>query len=191
MGRKKYEEGGEVDPLEAANASTEAQELAGEAILKGMRDKAAAEPSNFKEAFAAARGRGDKTFEFGGKKFTTEMASAKPARAAAPRPAENYGNEGRSAKAPLRQVTQDELADSYVKKQAARKAEAAADRAAKAEVDAETARLARKAPARARGARIDTAGLNPNTLLPSKQYKKGGSVRGWGIARGARKAKIV
>ena len=28
MGRKKYEEGGEVDPLEAANASKESQEIA-------------------------------------------------------------------------------------------------------------------------------------------------------------------
>lgn len=38
------------------------------------------EPSNFKQAFAAARKSGDKTFEFGGKKYTTEMASSKPAK---------------------------------------------------------------------------------------------------------------
>jgi hypothetical protein len=35
-------------------------------------------PTNFKSAFAAARGAGDKTFEFGGKKYTTELASPKP-----------------------------------------------------------------------------------------------------------------
>ena len=41
----------------------------------------------FKQAFAAARGAGDKTFEWNGKKYTTELASEKkaaPAPAAAP-----------------------------------------------------------------------------------------------------------
>jgi hypothetical protein len=38
---------------------------------------AAPAPTNFKAAFAAARAAGDKTFEFGGKKFTTELASSK------------------------------------------------------------------------------------------------------------------
>jgi hypothetical protein len=34
-------------------------------------------PSNFKQAFAEARKAGDKTFEFRGKKYTTEMAKSK------------------------------------------------------------------------------------------------------------------
>lgn len=34
------------------------------------------EPSSFKEAFAAARAAGDKTFEFGGKKYNTDMKKA-------------------------------------------------------------------------------------------------------------------
>lgn len=65
---------------EAYDADIEAR---GEEILKGMRDKAAAAPTTFKEAFAAARGAGDKTFEFNGKKYTTEMAkpASKPATA--------------------------------------------------------------------------------------------------------------
>jgi hypothetical protein len=33
--------------------------------------------------------------------------------------------------------------------------------------------------------------VNSKTLLPEDGMKKGGSVRGWGMARGARKAKIV
>lgn len=33
--------------------------------------------------------------------------------------------------------------------------------------------------------------VNPKTLLPEEGMKKGGSVKGWGMARGARKAKIV
>lgn len=87
MGRKKYEEGGEVDPLEAANASEESQAIANEAkgdtILKRMRDEAAA-PS-FKEAFAAAREAKKGSFDWGGKKYTTAMAGEKKAaKASAP-----------------------------------------------------------------------------------------------------------
>lgn len=37
-------------------------------------------PMSFKEAFASARKAGDKTFMFGGKKFTTELASEKKPR---------------------------------------------------------------------------------------------------------------
>lgn len=37
----------------------------------------------------------------------------------------------------------------------------------------------------------NTGRVNPNTLLPESAMKKGGSVKGWGMARGARKAKIV
>jgi len=35
-------------------------------------------PSSFKEAFAAARGSGDKTFSYKGKLYTTELASSAP-----------------------------------------------------------------------------------------------------------------
>lgn len=35
-------------------------------------------PSSFKEAFAAARGNGDKTFSYNGKLYTTELASSAP-----------------------------------------------------------------------------------------------------------------
>lgn len=37
----------------------------------------------------------------------------------------------------------------------------------------------------------NTGRVDPNTLLPESAMKKGGSVKGWGMARGARKAKIV
>ena len=43
---------------------------------------AAPKPQNFKSAFADARSAGDKTFEFGGKKYTTELA--KPSAPSAP-----------------------------------------------------------------------------------------------------------
>ena len=38
-----------------------------------------AKSQTFKEAFASARGAGDKTFEWQGKKYTTDLASSKPA----------------------------------------------------------------------------------------------------------------
>jgi hypothetical protein len=44
-----------------------------------------AKPANFKEAFAAARKSGDSIFEFNGKKYTTELASSKPATTGAKR----------------------------------------------------------------------------------------------------------
>ena len=48
-----------------------------EAKEKAIYDKPLAKAS-FKEAFAEARSAGDKTFEYMGKKYTTEMASEKP-----------------------------------------------------------------------------------------------------------------
>jgi hypothetical protein len=71
---------------------------------------------------------------------------------------------------------------------------------AKADTDVETRKLASAHPAPGRGV-IDTSRINPNTLLPYKKggkvkkmasggsTSKGASVKGWGIARGARTAK--
>lgn len=59
--------------------------------------------SKFGQAFAAARKSGLKTFDFGGKKYTTELAKPGPkasAPAAKARPDANYGNEGRRTAAP-------------------------------------------------------------------------------------------
>ena len=58
--------------------------------------------SKFEKEFKAARDRGEKEFEFGGKKYTTKYkeeseVSSKPARPTPPAmTGENYGNEGRS-----------------------------------------------------------------------------------------------
>lgn len=76
---KRYFEG---DYIEDDAVLTEEQNAknaqdAGAIDMERARDKAAAGPANFKEAFAAARGAGDKTFEYNGKKYTTDVA--KPA----------------------------------------------------------------------------------------------------------------
>ena len=74
----RYEEGGDVtygeDERPAPTGMSEAAEL--------MPGK----PKGFKDAFREARSAGDKTFTWQGKKYTTEMAAAKP-KAAAPAPA--------------------------------------------------------------------------------------------------------
>ena len=67
---KKYSAGGYEDTDDAKNL-----------ILAAEREKADAEKpaeplkmASFKEAFAEARKAGDKTFEYMGKKYTTELA---------------------------------------------------------------------------------------------------------------------
>lgn len=77
-----YESSDDAKNLISA-AEREAVEFEGEKIAKPLREAAQAakaEPmkmASFGEAFKEARGRGDKTFEYMGKKYTTEMAGAK------------------------------------------------------------------------------------------------------------------
>ena len=75
---KRYDEGGETN-----SDYDEETQARGTAELEKIRD---AQPS-FKEAFASARANGDKTFEWNGKKYTTEMAKPKAAAPAAEAPA--------------------------------------------------------------------------------------------------------
>ena len=53
----------------------------------------------------------------------------------------------------------------------------------------EVERLRGNYPTKGRGV-IETRNLDKDTLLPKRGMKKGGDVKGWGSARGARKAKI-
>ena len=62
---------------EEGPAPSGAGDIAGKGFVPEATPTAAPSPTNFKSAFAAARAAGDKTFEFGGKKFTTELASSK------------------------------------------------------------------------------------------------------------------
>ena len=91
---------------------------------------------------------------------------------------ENYSNEGRSSKAPLRQVTQSELAESYVKKQAARRA---------AEAEARASERSKSPTSRPKA--------SEQTFMGSLKFSKGGAVsaskRADGIAqRGKTRGKI-
>lgn len=68
---------------------------------------------SFKDAFRDARNAGDKTFEWEGKKYTTELAKSKDAAPAVEKPK-------------LRQETMQERAQRYVEKRAAARAAEAA-----------------------------------------------------------------
>lgn len=78
---KRYERGGEVDAMETSNQSEDSPPM-------GKAEEAAApEYKSFKEAFAAERKAGNKTFEYMGKKYTTDMAAPRKeaAKAASPK----------------------------------------------------------------------------------------------------------
>jgi len=77
MGRAVYEDDSD-DSMQGGPEEGPAPKGAGEIAEKGFVSEPT-KPANFKDAFAAARKAGDKTFEFNGKKFTTELASSKPA----------------------------------------------------------------------------------------------------------------
>ncbi len=135
---KRYEDGG---ILEAANQSEDSQEIA---RSMGAGERNTDEPEyksrsmsvsesstsekpeykSFKEAFAAERKAGNKTFEYMGKKYTTDMAARTAARdtgSDVARKAASYPKPG------LRAETNRDRAERYVAKRAAARAEAAAN----------------------------------------------------------------
>jgi hypothetical protein len=117
---KRYEDGG---ILEAANQSEDSQDIA-RSMGAGERNTDEPEYKSFKEAFAAERKAGNKTFEYMGKKYTTDMAARTAARdtgSDVARKAASYPKPG------LRAETNRDRAERYVAKRAAARAEAAAN----------------------------------------------------------------
>ena len=91
---KRFNEGGYESTDDYKNLMAAAEREAADAAPK-VASSTPAEPlkmASFGEAFKEARGRGDKTFEYMGKKYTTEMAKPKAApkaevpKAEAPKP---------------------------------------------------------------------------------------------------------
>ena len=138
---RRFDEGGMADEDVKSFAGTpENDSNAG--MADAASEAAPAKKLSFKEAFAAARGSGDKTFEWNGKKFTTEMAKPK---AAAPK-----------AEAPK----------------------------IKTLAPADKGETRKALPLKS------TKSETGNKFMGSTGLKSGGSVKGWGQARGARKAKM-
>lgn len=119
---KRYSEGGEVDTMEEANKSEESQDIA-KSMGAGEKNTESSKPEykSFKEAFAAERKAGNKTFEYMGKKYTTDVSSVRDTGSDMAR------MQARAPKPAPRAQTQRDLAEAYVAKRAAARAEAAAN----------------------------------------------------------------
>jgi hypothetical protein len=118
---KRYQEGGEVEGafVEAGSGPSEDSSP----MEKGA-EPSKPEYKSFKEAFAAERKAGNKTFEYMGKKYTTDMAARTSARDTGSDVARKAASYPKPAP---RAQTQRDLAESYVAKRAAARAEAAAN----------------------------------------------------------------
>lgn len=186
---RRFVEGGVTDEdLAAANASEDP--IATMNARKGWTGgEEAAEPlaprkQSFKEAFAEARRGGGKTFEWNGKKYTTEMAGEKSA-------------SPRAASKPAATDTGDETTRLRARAPAPKpKYETSYDRMNRRNREEAAARAASTPRGQDRILRdVRPGAVNPKTLLPTGM-KKGGSVskassRGDGIAkRGKTRGKI-
>lgn len=192
----------EDDAVLSAAQNAKNVEDAGTAELERIRDTAAAEPTSFKAAFAAARSAGDKTFEFGGKKYTTEMAGAKSmSKPAASRSIAPRGDD--TANSAVKQRMRDDTINADVK-QGPKKGQymSLQDRARSYETERAKSGTgmygtkksesteAKKTPGRGV---INTRDIDQTTLLPKKMAKGGmtASSRADGIAtRGKTRGKI-
>ena len=83
--RKRYDEGGMTDEEVGSFAGTpENESNAGmKEAYEAPKSEEVSKKQTFKEAFAAARKAGDKSFQWEGKKYTTELASEKKSTAKA------------------------------------------------------------------------------------------------------------
>jgi len=169
---KRYdgEDGSEVE----VGGANPAPEIESSELPPMAEEQPMAKPSSFKDAFAAARKGGGKTFEYNGKKYTTDLASA-PTKAAAPMAT----GPGRAPTPPMKKSEPYETPYDRMNRKNNEMS------AAKESTAAETARLRqRNMPA----SKFDASRVNPKTLLPAKGYAKGGSIssassRGDGIAQ--------
>ena len=118
---KRYQEGGEVEGafVEAGSGPSEDS-----SPMEKDAEPSKPEYKSFKEAFAAERKAGNKTFEYMGKKYTTDMAARTTARDTGSDVARKAASYPKPAP---RAQTQRDLAEAYVAKRAAARAEAAAN----------------------------------------------------------------
>lgn len=120
----RYADGGEtVEYIDSGSGSTRSMAASEtESEAPAAEESAKPEYKSFKEAFAAERKAGNKTFEYMGKKYTTDMAA---------RTTDTGSDVARKAasypKPALRAETNRDRAERYVAKRAAARAEAAAN----------------------------------------------------------------
>lgn len=165
---RRFDEGGmSEEDVKSFAGSPDNDSNAGMAEARAASDAADAAPTkklSFKEAFAAARGAGNKSFEWNGKKFTTDVAKPK---AAAPKAEPKYETSYDRMNRQNRESGKD--FDSLVGK-------------LKSKFTSDDTRK----PLPLKSTKSETG----NKFMGSTGLKSGGSVKGWGMARGARKAKV-
>lgn len=197
MATKRFNTGGVTDDdLAQANASDDPigklNELKGWTESSSGTGESAPEPKkqSFKEAFAEARKGGGKTFEWNGKKYTTEMAGGASKPAPKPAPVTDTGDDTARlmsrAPAPAKKPAYETAYDRMNRQNR----EAAAAKSSAASGERETLKKNMRERDFGKG-KIDS-----KTLLPTKGYKSGGSVsasrRADGIAmRGKTRGKMV
>jgi hypothetical protein len=182
---KRYDEGGVTnDDLEAANATEDPIEtLNKRKSWTDTGEEAAPKKMSFKEAFAAARKAGDKTFQFEGKKFTTELAGEKK-----PAKVTDTGDETSrlSARMPKPELKYQSLADRARGYEAERE---------KSGVGMYGSTKREKAPVEDRMLKDARIRKSEQTGMGAMKFSKGGSTasrRGDGIAqRGKTRGRIV
>lgn len=165
---RRFDEGGMTDEDVKSFAGT--PENDSNAGMAEAATEAPAKKLSFKEAFAAARGAGNKSFEWNGKKFTTEMAKPKAAAPAA------------KAEAPAKPKYETPYDRSRRE-----------DREAGRDFDSLVGKLKSKFTSDDTRKPLplkSTKSESGNKFMGSTGLKSGGSVKGWGQARGARKAKM-
>lgn len=90
--KKRFGDGGDVEEMKRGIASN----FKAEAPSESYAEEKTLGPSSFKEAFAEARAAGDKTFRYNGKKYTTDIKSAKPTASASTSEKESKSSEPES-----------------------------------------------------------------------------------------------
>jgi hypothetical protein len=126
---KRYADGGEtVDYVDGRASETMESSSGPSKSVSVETESVSEEPSkpeykSFKEAFAAERKAGNKTFEYMGKKYTTDMAARTTVRDTG---SDVARKEASYPKPALRAETNRDRAERYVAKRAAARAEAAA-----------------------------------------------------------------
>lgn len=154
VGNKNPYQGDDVDPFSAVRNSdggTESRSIPDAAPresvgkmdgLEKKSESAPAQPMKFGAAFAAARKAGQSTFMWQGKKYTTDLASSKPATEKAPEPAparQSLAQSKGKEFAELEKVARDAEANPEYSRAAKAAARANADRARKTYEDAAAA----------------------------------------------------
>lgn len=187
---RKFADGGDtpdIDPLEEANKREPLDTEAGPRATSAAEP----EPQTFKQAFAAARKAGGKSFTWNGKSYTTEIA--KPASAENPKPYTPVPGRprGESVGEPARRAPRfaaDKDFDRNVAAAAVRNREAASE----AVRESRRSTPPSEPPSPPKRKVLSMAGVNPKTMLPEAGYAKGGKVRGGGCEqRGKTRGKFI